>query len=83
MFGISFYNILFFGIPVIFITLFGVCIYRYIYAKKQNKISPGTFSDMEIKKRKTMLIALSVISGIPLVIVIGFVAVLFMAVAYM
>ena len=41
MFGILLYDILFFGIPVILIALLGVCLYRYISAKRQNKASPG------------------------------------------
>lgn len=83
MFGILLYDILFFGIPAILLALFGISLYRYVSAKKQNKAAPGTFSDEEIKKRKIMLIVLSVIVGILVVVVIGFLALLFMAVAYM
>lgn len=83
MFGILFYDILFFGIPAILILLFGISLYRYLSAKKQNKEVPGSFSDSEMKKRKIMLIILSVISGVLAVIVIGFIALLFMVVAYM
>ena len=83
MFGILRYDILFFGIPVILIALLGVCLYRYISAKRQNKASPGKFSDKEIRKRKIMLILVSVIVGILTAIVIGFIALLYMAVAYM
>lgn len=83
MFGILLYDIFFFAIPIILIALFGVSLYRYISAKKQNKMAPGTFSDTEIKKRKIMLIVLSVIAGALAVIVIGFIALMFMAVAFM
>ena len=83
MFGILLYDILFFAIPILLIALFGVSLYRYVSAKKQNKAVPGTFSDAEIKKRKIMLIVLSVIAGILAVIVIGFIALLFMAIAFM
>ncbi len=83
MFGILLYDIIFFAIPVILIALFGISLYRYISAKKQNKAVPGTFSDSEIIKRKTMLIVLSVIAGILAIIVVGFMALLFMAVAFM
>jgi multisubunit Na+/H+ antiporter MnhC subunit len=83
MFGILLYDILFFGIPVILIALLGVCLYRYISAKRQNEASPGKFSDKEIRKRKIMLILVSVIVGILTAIVIGFIALLYMAVAYM
>ena len=83
MFGILLYDILFFGIPIILIILFGISLYRYLSAKKQNKEMPGSFSDSEIKKRKVMLIILSAIAGVLSVIVIGFIGLLFMAVAYM
>lgn len=74
---------LFFGIPIILVILFCICLYRYISAKKQNKVSPGTFSDAEIKSRKNMLIVLSAIVGIFAAIVISFIALLSMAVANM
>ena len=83
MFGILLYDILFFSIPIILIALFGISVYRYVSAKKQNKVAPGTFSDDEIKKRKIMLIVLSVITGVLAAIVIGFIVLLFMAVAFM
>ena len=83
MFGILLYDIFFFAIPIILIALFGVSLYRYISAKKQNKVAPGTFSDAEIKKRKIMLIVLSVIAGVLAVLVVGFIALMFMAVAFM
>ena len=83
MFGILLYDILFFSIPIILIALFGISVYRYVSAKKQNKAAPGTFSDAEIKKRKIILIVLSVVTGVLAAIVIGFIVLLFMAVAFM
>ena len=83
MSGILLYDILFFSIPIILIALFGISVFRYVSAKKQNKAAPGTFSDDEIKKRKIMLIVLSVITAVLAAIVIGFIVLLFMAVAFM
>ena len=83
MSGILLYDILFFSIPIILIALFGISVFRYVSAKKQNKAAPGTFSDDEIKKRKIMLIVLSVITAVLAAIVIGFIALMFMAVAFM
>ena len=77
------YGILFFAIPAISIVLFIISLYRYISAKKQNEKAPGTFSAGEIKKRKIFLIVLSVIVGVPTAIAIGFIAIMFMAIAYM
>lgn len=83
MFGIVLYDLLFFGIPAILIALFGVSVYRYVSAVKQNKEVPGTFSPEEIKKRRTLLIVSSVAAGVLAAVVIGFVWLLFMAVAFM
>ena len=77
------YEIFFFTIPIIFIVFFGISLYRYVSAKNQNKVAPGTFSDDEVKKRKVILIVLSVISCVFVAIVIGFIVLMFMSVAYM
>ena len=83
MFGVLLYDILFFAIPAILLALFGISVYRYVSAKKQNEAVPGTFTEEEIKKRKTMLIVLSVIAGVLATVVIGFVILLYMAIAFM
>ncbi len=77
------YNVLFFSIPAILIVLFGVSLYRYFSAKKQNKATPGTYSLEEMAKRKLMLIISSVMAGILAVVVLGFIGFMFMAVAFM
>ena len=77
------YDLFFFAIPIILIALFGISLYRYISARKQNKVAPGTFSDAEIKNRKELLIAFSVIAGVLAAIVIGIIVLMFMAVAFM
>ena len=83
MFEIILYSILFFSIPTIIIALFGVSIYRYLSAKRKNKLTPGAVSPEEMKKRKIWLIVSAIIAGALAVVVIGFIALLFMAVAFM
>ncbi len=83
MFGILIYDILFFAVPIIFITLFGISLYRYKSAKKQNEEKPGSYSEREIKERKFMLIATSVVALIIAALAAGFIMLLFMAVAFM
>ena len=51
--------------------------------KKQNEEVPGTFAPEETKRRKIMLIIASVVAGVLVAVVIGFIALLFMAVAFM
>ena len=83
MFGVLLYDILFFAIPAILILFIGISFYRYRCAKKQNEEVPGTFAPEEIKRRKIMLIIASVAAGVLVAVVIGFIALLFMAVAFM
>ena len=73
----------FFAIPIVLLALLGVSIYRYVYAKRKNKKVPDTFSTEEIRIRKLILIVVSSVFGVFAAIVIGFVALMFLAVAYM
>lgn len=77
------FEILFFTIPVIFIVLFGIDFYYYVSAKDQNEKNPGTFTDDEIKKRKIILIVLAVVAGVSAVVMVGFMALSYLAVAFM
>ena len=83
MFGIMLYDILFFAIPAVLILFFAISLYRYRSAKTQNEQQPGSFSPEEMKRRKLMLIIASVVAIILVAVVIGFIALLFMAVAFM
>lgn len=74
---------LYFSIPAITLILLGVSLYKYLSAKKANKKVPGTISEDELKRRKTMLIVTSVIAAVLVAVIIGFIGLLFLAVAYM
>ncbi len=74
---------LFFAIPLALLVFLGVSIYRYAFAKKANKKAPETFSQREIKSRKAVLITASVITGTFLAVVVGFAALMLLAVAFM
>ncbi|MBR7161495.1 MAG: hypothetical protein IKD07_03680 [Clostridia bacterium] len=80
---IAIYYALFFAIPIGTLFFFGISLYRYLSARKANKKNPGTVSEEEIKKRKLLLIVACVIAGVLVAVVIGFIALLFMAIAYM
>ena len=82
MFG-SIFQILFYAIPIGLIALLVFVCKRYRSAKRQNEAAPGTFTDKEIKKRKTAMIVVTVIVGAILTVVLGFTALLYMAVAFM
>ena len=83
MFGILIYDIIFFAVPIIAITFFGISLYSYRTAKKANDENPGSYSEKEIKIRKTMLIVSTVVAVILAALAIGFIMLLFMAVAFM
>lgn len=82
MFG-SIFQILFYAIPIGLIALLVFVCKRYRSAKRQNEAAPGTFTDKEIKKRKTAMIVVTVIVGAILTVVLGFTALLYLAVAFM
>ena len=82
-FGYVFYEVLFFAIPLLLLALCGVSIYRYISAKKKNKHTPGAFSEAEIKKRRDILIIISVVTGLMLAAALGFMALFFISIAFM
>ena len=79
----SVYSIILYSIPVIIVVLFGICLYRYISAKNQNKNAPGTFPPEEILRRKIFLILASIALGIVVAVVLGFIVLMYMVIAYM
>ena len=75
--------LIFYGIPLGAIAFFVVSLVRFCRGKKANKLTPGAVSPEEMRARKTMLVVSSVILGVLVVVVIGFTALIYMAVAYM
>lgn len=78
-----FIQFLYFAIPVAAILFFIVSLCLFLSARKQNKLQPGSVSAQTLRKRKIMLIVSSVIAGVLAAIVIAFIALLYMAVAFM
>ena len=74
---------LFFSIPIASIIMLIISIYRYISAKKRNKAVPNTYSEKDIKARKIMMIIMLIIVGVLATIVVGFILLLYSALAYM
>ena len=74
---------LYYIIPAAAVLLFGISLFRYCYAKHKNKQTPGTYSEEQMKSRKIFLIVSSVIAGILAVVVLAFIGLLMMAVAFM
>ena len=78
-----FVQFLYFAIPVAAILFFIVSLCLFLSSRKQNKQQPGSVSAQTLRKRKIMLIVSSVIAGVLAAIVIAFIALLYMAVAFM
>lgn len=76
-------SILYYLIPVAAIAFFLGSLIAYLIAKNKNKRAPGTYSDAQIKSRKICLIVSGVIAGILLAVVLAFIGLLMMAVAFM
>ncbi len=76
-------SVLYYLIPMAALAFFAGSLIAYLIAKKKNKRVPGTYSDEQMKNRKICLIVSSVIAGILAVVVLAFVGLLMMAVAFM
>ena len=75
--------VLFFAIPVAVYCLLGYCIHRYRLAQWVNRETPGAYSEKEIKTRKAIMILAVIGSVVFTVVVVGFVVLLYLAIAYM
>lgn len=74
---------LFLAVPIAAIAFLVLSICSYTSAKKQERQQPGSVSPEELKRHKIMLILSAILAGVLLVIVLGFFALMFMAVAFM
>jgi len=78
-----FISILYYLIPAAAISFFIGSLLAYFTAKHKNKRAPGTYTDAQIKSRKVCLVVSSVIAGILAVVVLAFIGLLMMAIAFM
>lgn len=74
---------LYFGLPAVSLLWFGISLYRYSIAKHRMKRGKRQYSDQEMKRRKLWLIISAVLLGVLALIVLSFVVLLMMAVAFM
>ncbi len=74
---------LFYAIPVAAIGFFIFSLCRFLSARKQNKLQPGSIDQQVFTSRKTMMIVSSVILGILVAIVICMSVLIYLAVRFM
>ena len=71
------------AIPIAAIGFFTVSLCRFLSARKQNKLQPGSIDQQVLQLLKSMMIVSSVILGIVVVIVIGILILPTLVVRYM
>ena len=76
-------EVLFYLIPIGSIAFFIVSLVAFCTSKSANKHSPGSYTDSQMRTRKTLLIISSVIMGVLAAVVIGLMVLLFIGIAYM
>ena len=82
MAGILFMSLIYL-IPLIAIAFFIVSLCNFIVTGKKYKAEPSDMTKQKKSTAKTMFIVSSIIMGVLLAVVIGFMALMYMAVAYM
>ena len=74
---------LFYGLPVISLIAVGICVLRFVRAKKMQKKYPLTYTGQEVGKYRNAVIASSVITGIIITNHIGITILAGIAIAHM
>lgn len=72
-----FYSLLVVGLPIGAIVFFIVSLVRYLFGRK------NSCEAQEMKRRKILLVISSVIMGVLVASILGIIALLYMAIAYM
>ncbi|MBQ8239076.1 MAG: hypothetical protein IJZ39_13130 [Oscillospiraceae bacterium] len=81
--GSWFADLLFYGIPVLAIIFFVMCLRDYRKAKRQSFTDPGSVTRGQLRGKLILTIVLGVIAACLTVVVVGFVSLLFMVIAFM
>ncbi len=76
-------TVLFYAIPLLLAAFFLVSLIRYAVAKSRNKRAPGSYSEEQIGRRKSLFWVSAFLFGCLLIAVIGVMVLLFFAVAFM
>ena len=74
---------LYYSIPIGALLFFFVSLFRFLSARQKNQKQPGSVDDVRMKLLKQMLITSSVIVGLLIAVVVGFILLLMTAVTFM
>ena len=83
LFGLFWQDLIFMLIPLIIIAFFAIALVRYIHGKRLRKKAPDLITHRQLRNRLIMLVVASVLLGLLACIVIGFIILLYTAVAFM
>ena len=81
--GSWFADLLFYGIPILAIVFFVLCLRDYKKAKRQSMADPGSVTKGQLRGKLILTIILGIIAACLTIVVLGFVALLFMVIAFM
>lgn len=81
--GSWFVDLLFFAIPILAIVFFVLCLRDYKKAKRREKENPGAYTKGQLTGKLILAIVLGVIAVSLTVVVLGFVSLVFMVIAFM
>lgn len=76
-------SVFFFGVPCSLLLFFGISLYVFLSAIRKNRAVPGSVPESELKKMKKLLTISSVLCGLLLAVVIGFIVIISTSIAYM
>ena len=77
------YTFLFFGPPVLAVLVLVINLLKYGKIRKQSVEAPDTVSEETLKKARNSLIISSVVAFVLVTVVVGFISLLFAAIAFM
>ncbi len=80
---LDFYLFLYYGIPVAAVVFFLVTLILHLSARRKARRAPGSVSEQTLRLRRTLFIIASVLMGILLAVVVAFIALMLLAVAFM
>lgn len=78
-----FLSFFYFLVPIALLVFFVASLVMFCRAKAANKRAPGTYTEEQVRTRLLLLIISSCVAGVMLLCVLGLIALMFMAVAYM
>ncbi len=76
-------QIIFYGIPIATLVFFIISLCRYLSAKRRHRLDPASISEAQLKSRKTLMIVSLILAAVFVAVVIAFILLMLMAVAFM